>query len=341
MHGLTHHLPVAGLLLALGILPAHEESTDHSRVHGMTISCQTWGREWGSEGFASELADLHDLGVNWVAIHPYASIRADGRVAFGRGLGERAAPEWLTRPVRETRDLDIALLIKPHLAYWGSHFDWRGAIQFEDEAQRARFWNDYQGWILELARATSDADAFCIGTELDGMLADEEQWRALIASVREVSDAHLTYAANWDRFEEVPFWDALDCIGVQAYFPLSEEEAPTRASLLLGWENVLKPLRELSERTGKPVVFTELGYSRSPHAARRPWEDPPGRELRDAELQARCLKTALEVLEREAEWLRGAFLWKWFVGEPGRGDSAFYLDLPRPRSLIQAAWGRR
>ena len=54
-------------------------------------------------------------------------------------------------------------------------------------------------------------------------------------------------------------------------------------------------------------------------------------------LQARCLDVALDVLEREREWLRGAFLWKWFVGAaPGEN---FVQDTPALRSVIRGAWG--
>ena len=96
-------------------------------VHGMTISCQTWGWEWGSDGFADELGDLSRLGVNWVAIHPYAAIRADGRVEPFRGLRGAGPgfdpdhpPEWITRPIREAHARGLSILVIPHLAYWGS-----------------------------------------------------------------------------------------------------------------------------------------------------------------------------------------------------------------------------
>jgi len=185
----------------------------------------------------------------------------------------------------------------------------------------------------------------CVPARAKRAKADEDQWRELIRRVREVTDARLTYAANWDRFKEVPFWDALDAIGIQAYFPLSDSESPGDPELRAGWERVLAPLRELHRRTGKPVVFTEFGYHASPDAARMPWSDgrrhhgDPSPAFASAHaLQERCLRVGLEVLGRERGWLRGAFLWKWFVGEPGRGDATFILDTPRLRGVIEEAW---
>ena len=329
---------VLGLTGWPGPVPGPEG--DHESVRGITISCQTWGWEWGSDGFGPELDELAALGVNWIAIHPYAGIRGDGRLRPSGGEFQPATPpEWLSRPIAEAEARRMAFLVKPHLAYWGSPFAWRGEIRFDEPAARARFWTEYSDWIVGLARVTGEADAFCVGTELDRMLGDEDEWRALIARVREVTGARLTYAANWDAFENVPFWDALDAIGIQAYFPLSEEREPGEADLRAGWDGVLARLRRMHERTGKPVVFTELGYHASPHVASQPWSDSRAEDRdRAGQLQQRCLRLALEILDRERSWLRGAFLWKWFVGEPHHRES-FLLDTPEIRALIAEAWG--
>ena len=322
-------MPVAG---------QEEAAPEHAYVRGVTISCQTSGFEWGLEGFGTELEELEGLGANWVAIHPYAWIRGDGDVRHR--LDPNDPPRWLTHPVREARARGMSILVKPHIGYWGSRFRWRGEIEFEGEALE-RFWSSYREWIFTLTEIASDADAICVGTELDRLLSDDEPWRELIAGVRARSKAHLTYAANWDSYPQVGFWDALDTVGLQAYFPLSEADEPDAAALEEGWVKALGPLRELHARTGKPIVFTELGYNRSLDAARTPWSDrqaAPEDQVRASQLQARCLRVGLGVIERERSWLRGAFLWKWFVGEPGRNDRSFLVDTPHMRAAIESVW---
>lgn len=320
---------------------------EHASVRGMTISCQTFGREWGTDAFAAELDRLAELGVNWIAIHPYASIAADGSLRW-RDLDPESPPVWLERPIREAHARGLEIFIKPHIAYWGSPFSWRGEIAFEDESSRARFFTDYTRWIVEVARCTRDADAFAVGTELGGMVAHAEDWARIIEGVREVTPAHLTYAANWDSYLEVPFWDRLDCIGVQAYFPLCDSTSPTEADLDEGWRRVFDPLRSLSERTGKPVVFTELGYDAHLDTARTPWvgggghgRGGPGRTRDPAglALQRRCLEVALRTLasEGEKDWLRGAFLWKWFAGRT-HGAEDFVLDTEAIRATLSEQW---
>jgi hypothetical protein len=321
-------------------IPAGEQAvTDTLLVRGMTISCQGWGGEWGSDAFATELSDLARMGVNWVAIHPYCSIRADGTIE-ARRLDPAAPPGWITRPIREAHARHMAILIIPHVAYWGTGWSWRGAIDFADPGARARFFATYQRFLVDVATCARGADALSIGNELEKLVVHDAEWRTLIAAVRAATDAKLTYAADWSAYEHVPFWDALDAIGIDAYFPLCESAEPTEASLREGWSTILPRLRALHERTGKPVVFTELGYNCSLDAARTPWAYSQARgpdHARAESLQTLCLRVALDEIGAQSEWLRGAFLWKWFVGRTGREN--FLAKTPAMRAAIAGAWG--
>jgi hypothetical protein len=312
-------------------------------IHGMTISTQTAGSEWGTDGFELELDRLAALGINWVAIHPYAGVRGDGTVRF-RELDPEDPPVWLARSISAAHARGMSILIKPHLAYWGSPFAWRGEIAFETPEASERFWKGYSDWTLQLASASKEADAFCVGTELERQMDRKAEWLTLIAEVRKRTKARLSYSANWDGIERVPFWDALDAIGVQAYFPLPAAPGPggipAAQSLREAWGPHLKMLRELSKSTGKPVFFAELGYDQTLTANVEPWKGISSRQSPSDEarqLQLRCLKVAFEILDEESDWLRGAFLWKWFVG-PFRWEN-FKLDHPDARKLIQAEWG--
>lgn len=326
---------VPALLLGLCLAP---RATDPTIVQGVTVSCQTDGREWATDAFAAELDRLRELGVNWIAIHPYARISDDGSVRW-RGYPSESPPEHLVRPIREARARGLSILVMPHLAYWGSRFRSRSEIDFAAPEARARFWSSYRAWLCALAEVVDGAHAFSIGNETDKLLADETEWRGLISEIRARTSAKLVYAANWSDYARVPFWDVLDAIGVQAYFPLSASEQPSESELESAWSRILPELRALSQRTGKPVVFTELGYPCSLAAAREPWSYVEARgdqRPRAAELQARCLAVALRVLARERAWLRGAFLWKWFVG-PAPGEN-FVLNEPALRAEIGRAW---
>ena len=266
------------------------------------------GQDWGHDVMVPTVRDIKTLGANWIATHPYGSISTDGSV--GRRRFDGAVPGHWTRPIEEAHALGLKVCIKPHLAYWGSGFSWRGDIAFDSEEEWARFWGDYSDWILRLAAACSEADAFVIGTELDKTLHDEARWRALIASVRKVYDGPITYAANWSDYKRVPFWDALDVIGIQGYFPITKEETPTAADIEAGWQRVIDELRDYSLAQGRNVVFTELGYNQSYITAAEPWNYRSDDEGARA-VQELCWQTALEAIATEPR-IVGALLWKWF-----------------------------
>ena len=302
-------------------------------VQGVTISTHRSGQDWGTDNIVPTMEQIRDVGAEWVAIHPYAGIRRDGKVRSR--IDPDNPPEYVTRPIREAHALGLKIMVKPHIAYWGSGWSWRGEIEFEEKAHWDRFWADYRAWILTLAEVCSDADGFVVGTELDRTLGHEDQWRQLIAEVRERTDAPLTYAANWTDFERVGFWDALDVIGIQAYFPLVSEPGPSKAQLERAWSQRMSKLRTYADAQRRNVLFTEIGYNRAHQAPIRPWEsksDGPDAEA----IQLLCMAVALEAIENEAA-VCGAFLWKWFT-YPNEYGGNFRVDTPQMKAVVRDVW---
>ncbi len=313
------------------------KSSNKAPIRGITVSCPTWGPEWGTDEMVETMTELKALGATWIAIHPYAWIGRDTGLGGLEHYDPKRPPRWLTRPIVEAHRLGLKMLIKPHLGYWGSRFRWRGEIEFQTDREWRRFFEDYETWIVNLARICRQADGFVVGTELDKTLGHEEEWRRIIRRVREVFRGPLTYGANWTDYERVPFWDALDIVGIQAYFPLVEAGAAspvTREAIDSGWRRILLRLKRYSKQTGRRIVFTELGYNQAFRAPFAPWEyqvDGPEAEA----IQAACLESALNAIEREPTVV-GAFLWKWFPG-PGRSRD-FSLETPGLQRLLRKVW---
>ena len=274
------------------------------------------------------LPEIAALGATHVTVIPFGFQRRTDDPAFRTNYDA----DWYTEGDRGIRALarDAALLgmnlvLKPQV--WIGNHDaeqWSANIGFDTEDAWQTWEAQYRDFALHYARLSAEIDAplFVIGTELGRAVREREAfWRSLIADVRAVYDGRLTYAANWyDDYEHVPFWDALDVIGIQAYFPLTEASAPTLADLRAGWEAHEAPIEALHRRTGKPVLFTELGYRDVPHAAARPWEWPdrhtPAVEA-DPALQARLFEAFFAEVWPEP-WMAGAILWKWHP--PGDRD---------------------
>lgn len=277
-------------------------------IEGVVVSCPRSGQIWDSEEMDQAVQELRTLGVEWIQFHPYAGVAKDGRIRTSA-----RTVTWTEGGIRRIQGAGLQTMLKPHLAYWGS-FSWRGAITFSSEAAWRRFFDGYTRFILDQARRAEagGVPVFVVGTELDRTVHREKEWRDLIQKVRSVYAGHLTYAANWDRVHDVPFWDALDGIGVQGYFPLGPRDA-SDTDIKSGWALVLTDLSALSRRFGVPVVFTEIGYALSRDAAQEPWKAAMESSPKARALRNRLTRIALEELPKY-DFVAGVFWWKWIPG---------------------------
>jgi hypothetical protein len=302
---------------------------------GVTVSCQTWGIEWQTPEMAKTLDELKSLGVNSVAIHPYAQIENDGRVSF-RSINNN---RHIIVPLAWARERGMSVMLIPHIGYWGSKFLWRGEINFQSAEEWNRFFTDYETWIVQMAKIGEDHDVaiFCVGLEFSYAQKYDERWRKIIAAVRKVYHGKLTYGGNWDSFQEVTFWDALDYIGVLAYFPLTKTPNPSEAEIAAAWDKRCAELTKFSKQNGgKQFIFTEIGYNESAHAAAEPWGFKTGGE-NAAEIQQRCIDVALS-LPAKHPVLAGMYWWKWFPELPHDEEENYRLQTPAIKALIAKHW---
>ena len=261
------------------------------------------------------------MGGEWVAIVPYGFCRkgdphfffSENRPKekrnFGQWWGE--TPAGVAGTVQMARMQGLKTMLKPHV--WmqgGSHLD----LEFTTEADWKTFEHDYAQYVLYFAKVADSlhVDLYCITTELDRFaIARPAFWSSLIGQVKQIYKGKLTYAANWDRYEKIPFWAQLDYVGVDAYFPLSDDREPSVREMAKGWKKHLKPLRDLSAEYQKPILFTEFGYRSCDHTARRPWESETDCVPNEA-AQTNAYAALMEAVWPQP-WFAGGFAWKWFM----------------------------
>jgi hypothetical protein len=171
--------------------------------------------------------------------------------------------------------------------------------------------------ILRYAEIAAEEgmETLCVGAELRQTMSFEREWRSLIDDVRRVYPGIVMYSVNWDDYEEFTFPDAVDVIGVQAYFPLAYTRRPSRHEIQAGWEHALRNFEKWVARTGKPIVFTEVGFHSCQGSLGRPWEWHFAGMPVDFALQADAYDVTLDVLLPKP-WLRGLYFWKWLADHP-------------------------
>jgi hypothetical protein len=204
------------------------------------------------------------------------------------------------------------------------HNSWVGEVDFKTEAEW-KIWEDtYRNYILTFAKIAAEEkiDLFCIGTEYKIAAQKREMfWRNLIDEVRSIYHGQITYSSNWDGYKKVPFWDALDFIGLSAYFPLTKIKTPSVTLLKKEWKPILNKLKKFSNKHKKNILFTEYGYLSVDYCADKNWLLE--KQLDDLEInqeaQANAYHALLETFGTQNFW-NGGFLWKWYHNKEGRKE---------------------
>jgi len=220
----------------------------------------------------------------------------------------------------------IAVMLKPQI--WIRHGEFTGTLKMNSEEDWQGLEASYEAFILmyaQLAKETN-TEIFCIGTELEQFVKNRpEFWRTLIGKIKKIYKGKLTYAANWDEYTRTPFWDELDYIGIDAYFPLSEEKTPSIAALREGWQKWKPTMFNFSKEKEKPILFTEFGYRSMDYTAKKPWLVDRNDEGVNLSAQANATQAIFDEFWKE-DWFVGGYIWKWFIWHDkvgGENDNRF------------------
>lgn len=309
-------------------------------IRGITIgpieSSQQAGRGYGTPYSAELLDELAAMGTNWVSITPFGRIfhLQDTQVQMDFEAPYEENREAVKEVIRQAKARGMNVLLIPHL--WVDSGGWRGEIEPGTAAGWAEYQRSYRDFVLRWARdgAEAGADAFSIGVECKSFSSRFGPfWRALIADVRAVFAGILTYSANWDEAEDVIFWDQLDLVGINAFYPLADHEGATYAEYLRGATRAMRRVRDLAKTLQMPVLFVEIGYTTRRDAAVQPWLWPD--DMRDVVIdeaeQTRALAALIEAFAGEP-WFVGFFVWRYYANLDDVSQEAIWGFSPHGKS---------
>lgn len=217
---------------------------------------------------------------------------------------------------------------------------WRGETgqSFTDSEWNAWF-SSYQDLIdhyAQLAQAHS-VDQFCVGTELSASEGRAANWRAVITGVRSRYAGPLIYAANHGDETNVAWWDAVDYIGVDAYYPLTSKNDPTVAELRTAWEPYVATLAALASTWNKSIIFTEIGYRSQDGTNQHPWDWQLSGTV-DLQEQADTYQAAFGSVFNQS-WFAGMYWWAWETNpfQGGPCDDG-YTPHDKPAEDVLRSW---
>ncbi|HZS40509.1 MAG TPA: hypothetical protein VFF06_26940 [Polyangia bacterium] len=299
---------------------------------------------YGSATSLRTLERLERLGAEWISLTPFGFMESPAapEVRSGGARGPER-DERLHAEVAQAHGLGLKVALKPHV--WIAGGDWPGDLKWPNDAAWRRWFASYRAFILRYAAIAErdHYDLLVLGTELKSATAnDSAAWRALIADLRRAFHGPLTYAANWDEAERVPFWDALDFVGVDAYAPIAKKPGAAEPELCAAWSLLAKDLESLSRRTGKRILLTEIGYRATRDAALAPatWPESDPAPRYDPAHQASCFRAALSGLWGKP-WLAGLYVWKWFTDDRDEQGPTDFSPSGKPAEAVLGEFYRR
>ena len=211
--------------------------------------------------------------------------------------------------------------------------EWRGTLAPPDWQT---WFGAYGTFILHYAELAGRqrVEYFSVGSELCSTEKRREDWLALIKKVRGVYRGKLTYSSNWDHLEALSFADALDYLGMNAYFKLSDDPVAGEEALVAGWQKVKEGIAGWRASVGKPLILTEVGYPSRRGAGVDPWNYGAEGAV-DLEIQLRCYRAFRRVWSGEPR-VAGVYFYIWW-GEGGPGDSG-YTPRGKPAAEVIKSW---
>ncbi|MDX1628157.1 MAG: hypothetical protein R3345_05625 [Fulvivirga sp.] len=279
---------------------------------------------------------------NWVAITPYAFIQPDNpRVIFDhprQWWGERS--EGVVSTIRCAQQLGYQVMLKPHV--WVRGQGWPGDLEIATEKDWKLWSESYKAYIMTYATIADSLEVplLCIGTEFRKLAVKKPlYWQELIKKVRKAYSGKLTYAANWDNYENIDFWSDLDYIGIDAYFPLSQQRVPSKAAMMEHWQEIGEKLQDFASLHNTPVLFTEYGYQSVDYAVAGHWQYDQDSLHVNLQLQADAYEALFKSVWHK-DWIAGGFLWKWHAQheQAGGPDCKKYTPQNKPALEVIARW---
>lgn len=160
-----------------------------------------------------------------------------------------------------------------------------------------------------------------IGAEMESLDKPDEKytirWNGLIATLRTVYSGNLSYAKNWTPVDpsQIPgFVPNLDVLMIDAFFDLSRlADNASSGDIYYAWQEWLPYLQQYHERSGKPIMFAEVGVVPRVGAFRNPWNGNNGGRF-DPTVQVRYYEGTCQFLSDFGDSFSFSGAYWWAVG---------------------------
>ncbi len=279
--------------------------------------------------YHKQLRRIRDIGADWVLLLLTVFVPKVDSSQIVKDPNRTVQERRLKETIRYAKGLGLKVALMPIVLIRESDNDddWRGTLRPKDPVP---FWLDYDKQLCHYGDIARDSgvELLFVGSELCSLEENfPKAWPRIIGNLRGRFGGWLSYSVNWDHYDVPKFWGLLDCVGLTAYFELTDNKKASPKELEEGWRKVRKELEGVSKALDRPIFLTELGYPSQEGANTAPWNYLLAKDKPDPEEQARCFEAFAKVM-KDAKFLQGAFIFDFFE-EGGEKDTTYAL------------WGKR
>lgn len=323
---------------------------------GVGFNLVSWWN-FGNDGPAvweQAVVDLYEHGFRHVSLIPFRFVDPATGVVSTDPMPEKVPDvAHVAAGIHKANELGMTVTVNPFVET--PDFSPRGQLEFPNAAAAAQFFDDYEVFLVEVARAAADngAHRMMIGSELSRLVQNpdyQDDWGRLIDAVAAEFTGGIGYAANWDQYTDphltATIWEnpAIDFMGVDAYFQLANEQQAddsaaypdepfigqimdNREQGVSGWQQhvdeVLTFAAQRKGGSGMPLVFTEHGLIPYNRSTTMPFSDAPAAtEPPDPAEQTNAYDALLRATNHLGGLLEEIQFWHW--GMPGSEGSHWY-----------------
>ena len=320
---------------------------------GVTLPSYSRDKYFSSQ-INEELIHLADIGAEWVRIQTFlfqnnihsSSIFADSE--------KTASDESLEYIVNKLHQNNFKVLLEPVVTLEHTESgEWMGTIKPDNWDS---WFESYDALIEHYAKLAqkNGIEEFVVGVELSSTHQFKEKWEQIISNVRKHYQGLTIFVANFDAYETVSFWDKLDAIGMNFYFPINRRDDlylpwsevkddydnPSYEDLLEGWQLWVNTLDRWQEKINKPIVVTEVGYASQRGSTYQPWSWYLGES--NYEEQYLAYKALFEVWSKKqvvngnfdnGKYIQGIYFFGWSSKKPENDRS--YIPSEAAKSIIR------
>jgi hypothetical protein len=218
--------------------------------------------------------------------------------------------------------------------------EWRGKIQ---PTSWDAWFDAYRRLVVHYATLAErgHVEVFIVGSELVSTEKMTDEWRRVIAEVRDCYHGRLSYSANWDHYRGIQFWGDLDLIGMTSYHRLSDNPGPSLEDLRKSWVPIKRRILEWQAGVGKPLLFTEAGWCSQEGCSVEAWNYYRQEKATPAGMreQADCYQAFIEAWSDEPA-VGGILWWEWSYEARGELDYG-YTPKGKPAERLLRDFFRR